>query len=69
MAAKKVNAPIDVEIIAKIINPPICARGIIVDNKRAPNAILDHASNIIAYPTLSIVSFDILSKPCSLFIF
>ena len=31
--AKKVNAPIDVASIAKIIRPPICAKGIIHKNK------------------------------------
>ena len=61
--AKKVNAPIDVASIAKIIRPPIWAKGTIVDNNRAPNPILDQASNIIGYPTLSIVFFDISSNP------
>jgi hypothetical protein len=45
--ANKVRAPMDVDIIAKIINPPICAKGIIVDKSNAPNAILDQASKMI----------------------
>ena len=62
------SVPIEVESIANIIKPPIWANGIIVDSSKAPNAILDHASNIIGYPTLSIVSSEIFNVPSSLLI-
>ena len=41
-----VRVPKEVEIIAKTIRPPICPKGIIEDNKSAPNPIFDQASKM-----------------------
>ena len=42
-----VNVPNDVDIIANMIRPPICTRGIRDEKIRAPNPMLEKTSNKI----------------------
>ena len=51
VVAKRVRVPRDVEIIAKIMSPPIYCTGMKAENKRAPKPILDPATKIIGYHT------------------
>ena len=61
MEANIVRVPIDVDIIATIISPPICTMGIRDEKIRAAKPILEKTSNKIGYPT-SFTTFVLISS-------